>query len=136
MRKAELQQDALYNWYCDYFLQPGFDEAHLCAANASTEWLQKQMPAEKLKSWQYTFDVLKKMADESPRCVVGTIHSVKGGEAEVVYLFPDLSPQAVRNLHSPGGGDDIVRQFYVGLTRARQELVICGPSTRFFADIG
>lgn len=136
VRKAERQQDALYNWYCDYFLQPGFDEAHLCAANASTEWLQKQMPAEKLKSWQYTFDVLEKMADESPRCVVGTIHSVKGGEAEVVYLFPDLSPQAVRNLHSPGGGDDIVRQFYVGLTRARQELVICGPSTRFFADIG
>lgn len=136
VRKADRQQDALYNWYCDYFLQPGFDEAHLCAANASTEWLQAQMSVSTRASWQYTFDVLAQMGDENPRCVVGTIHSVKGGEAEIVYLMPDLSPQAVRNLYEPGGADDIVRQFYVGLTRARQELVICGPATRFFADIG
>ena len=136
VRKADRQQDALYNWYCDYFLQPAFDEAHLAAANHDSSWLHAHMPADKKQSWQYTFDVLAQMGDENPRCVVGTIHSVKGGEAEVVYLMPDLSPQAVRNLYEPGGADDIVRQFYVGLTRARQELVICGPATRFFADIG
>lgn len=136
VRRSDQQQDALYNWYCDYFLQPAFDEAHLAAANHDPTWLHAHMPADKKQSWQYTFDVLAQLGDNDPRCVVGTIHSVKGGEAECVYLFPDLSPQAVRNLYEPGGADDIVRQFYVGLTRARQELIICGPATRFFADIG
>ena len=28
---------------------------------------------------------------ESPQVIVGTIHSVKGGEADAVVLFPDLS---------------------------------------------
>lgn len=135
VRKADRQMDALYNWYCDYFLNPAFDEAHLNAANGDTAWLQKAMPPEKRKSWQYTFDVLARMGDEQPRLCVGTIHSVKGGEADVVYLFPDLSPNAVRNLYTPSGQDDIVRQFYVGVTRARQELVVCGPATRFFAGI-
>lgn len=135
VRRNDRPQDALYNWYCDYFMQPAFDEAHLAAANQSTDWLRDQMPAEKRQSWQYTFDVLNQLGDAMPRCVVGTIHSVKGGEADVVYLFPDLSPQAVRNLSNPGGQDDIVRQFYVGVTRARQELVICAPATRYFADI-
>src|SRR5271157_5000744 len=31
---------------------------------------------------------------ETPQVVVGTIHSVKGGQADVVYLFPDLSQAA------------------------------------------
>ena len=135
VRKSDRQQDALYNWYCDYFQQPGFDEAHLASVNQDSQWLQNAMPADKRQGWQYTFEVLSSLGNEHPRCVVGTIHSVKGGEADCVYLFPDLSPQAVRNLYSPGGADDIVRQFYVGITRARQELVLCAPSTRYFADI-
>jgi hypothetical protein len=35
--------------------------------------------------------------------IVGTIHSVKGGEADVVFLFPDLSPagDAAYQKHGP-----------------------------------
>jgi ATP-dependent exoDNAse (exonuclease V) beta subunit len=63
---------------------------------------------------------------ERPRVIIGTIHSVKGGEADVVYLFPDLSAAGAREW----GGfqeskDAVVRQFYVGMTRARETLVIC-----------
>ena len=67
---------------------------------------------------------------ESPPVVVGTIHSVKGGEADVVYLFPDLS-QAGDAQYARGGAsrDAVVRQFYVGATRARERLYICGQAS-------
>ncbi|HRL14286.1 MAG TPA: ATP-binding domain-containing protein [Aggregatilineales bacterium] len=66
---------------------------------------------------------------EQPPVVVGTIHSVKGGEAEVVFLFPDLSPQGAMAYRAPGvHRDSVVRQFYVGMTRAREVLYICPPA--------
>jgi DNA helicase-2/ATP-dependent DNA helicase PcrA len=63
-----------------------------------------------------------------PSLVVGTIHSVKGGEADVVYLFPDLSNSGAEEYRQPGDPrDSVIRQFYVGITRARERLVLCGP---------
>jgi superfamily I DNA/RNA helicase len=60
-----------------------------------------------------------------PRVTVGTIHSVKGGEADVVYLFPDLSRAAWQQMrNSQEGMDSAVRVGYVGATRAREQLVI------------
>lgn len=61
---------------------------------------------------------------EEPRCVVGTIHSVKGGEADVVYLCPDLSPQGYDQLDSRDPAP-VYRQFYVGMTRAKETLILC-----------
>ena len=63
---------------------------------------------------------------DTPNVVVGTIHSVKGGQADVVYLFPDLS-QAGDAQYARGGvaSDSLIRQFYVGVTRARETLYIC-----------
>ena len=64
--------------------------------------------------------------EESPRVIVGTIHSVKGGEADVVFLFPDLSPagDAAYQRHGPQR-DSVIRLFYVGMTRARHTLYVC-----------
>ena len=64
--------------------------------------------------------------EESPRVIVGTIHSVKGGEADVVFLFPDLSKagDAAYQRHGPHR-DGVIRLFYVGMTRARHTLYIC-----------
>ena len=64
---------------------------------------------------------------ERPLVTIGTIHSVKGGEADVVYLFPNLSRSAFEQWEAPRskGYDAIVRQFYVGITRARETLVVC-----------
>jgi superfamily I DNA/RNA helicase len=62
---------------------------------------------------------------------VGTIHSVKGGEADVVYLFPDLSQAGAAQYASMGTARDaVIRQFYVGATRAREKLYVCGPVGR------
>ena len=64
--------------------------------------------------------------EEPPRVTVGTIHSVKGGEADVVFLFPDLSPagDAAYQRHGPQR-DSVIRLFYVGMTRARHTLYVC-----------
>jgi len=68
--------------------------------------------------------------EESPRVIVGTIHSVKGGEADVVFLFPDISPagDAAYQKHGPPR-DSVIRLFYVGMTRARHTLYICQRET-------
>ena len=65
-----------------------------------------------------------------PEIIVGTIHSVKGGEADVVYLLPDLSVAAVRQAEE-GDEDSITRTFYVGMTRAKERLVLCGQSQKY-----
>jgi superfamily I DNA/RNA helicase len=58
--------------------------------------------------------------------IVGTIHSVKGGEADVVFLFPDVS-RAANTAYQRFGPerDSVIRLFYVGVTRARKTLYIC-----------
>lgn len=67
---------------------------------------------------------------DPPKVLVGTIHSVKGGEADVVYLFPDLSRAGDAGLNRGGADRDaVIRLFYVGMTRARSTLYICRPES-------
>lgn len=57
-------------------------------------------------------------------------NSVKGGQADCVYLIPDLSSRGSNEWRQKGGPQDGVRrQIYVGMTRARRELVVCAAST-------
>lgn len=64
--------------------------------------------------------------EETPMVVVGTIHSVKGGEADAVFLFPDLSQAGDAAYQRVGPARDaVIRLFYVGVTRARQALYLC-----------
>jgi DNA helicase-2/ATP-dependent DNA helicase PcrA len=67
---------------------------------------------------------------DDPRLIVGTIHSVKGGEADIVYVFPDLSPKGFYEQWKVPGApkNSVYRLFYVAMTRARHELVLCRPS--------
>ena len=57
-----------------------------------------------------------------PRITVSTIHGAKGGEADNVAVFTDLSPAAEQHMrHAP---DDMHRVFYVAVTRAKKNLFI------------
>ena len=61
-----------------------------------------------------------------PRVIVGTIHSVKGGQADIVFLFPDLNPAGNAAYQRHGAQrDSVIRLFYVGMTRARHTLYVC-----------
>ena len=81
------------------------------------------------KKFEYPLHVLRKNGGkalkESPKVIVGTIHSVKGGEADTVIVLPDLSPQANDLLHKKEAKDSLNRLFYVAVTRTKNKLYLC-----------
>ena len=73
---------------------------------------------------------------EKPRVIVGTIHSVKGGEAEHVHLLPDLARSSFQGWVTPGPSRDaVLRLFYVAATRASETLTIHAKSEPFAVDL-
>ena len=115
------------------FLQSLTDEARAAWLANDYAWLER--PEVLASQWRkrdpYARRVIEKRgpfeAVQRPRITVGTIHSVKGGEADVVYVMPELSVIAREGFEtSTKERDAIWRTWYVGFTRARQELVVCG----------
>jgi len=53
---------------------------------------------------------------------VSTIHGSKGGEADNVVIFTDLSPAADAEMNI--NPDDLHRLFYVAVTRTKENLYI------------
>jgi superfamily I DNA/RNA helicase len=73
---------------------------------------------------------------EKPQVTVGTIHSVKGGEADVVVLFPDLSQAGDASYQRYGPPRDaVIRMFYVGMTRAREALYLADRASTMAAHL-
>lgn len=62
-----------------------------------------------------------------PRIYVGTIHSVKGGEADNVALLPDMTQRTWEGYERERDAEH--RTFYVGATRAKEALWLVAPST-------
>jgi superfamily I DNA/RNA helicase len=62
-----------------------------------------------------------------PKIHVDTIHGVKGGEADNVVICSDMSPKTYNNYIK--NEDDEHRVFYVGATRAKENLHIIYPQT-------
>lgn len=98
------------------------------------EWFRARLNASKLKAFEYPIEIVKRRGASAlegvPKVIVGTVHSVKGGEADHVLLFPDLSPQGFETMaRNPAA---IIRQFYVGMTRAKKTLSLARPSGNSF----
>jgi len=107
------------------------------AMDADLDWLFDNM----LDSWRtrmsYPVAVMKryggnvsghrarKVRESVPKVIIGTHHSVKGGEADNVLIYPDISKAAqIERLEDPG---PLTRQFYVAMTRARNRLFLAKP---------
>lgn len=58
---------------------------------------------------------------------IGTIHSVKGGEADNVVISSDVSYRSYQGMDA--NPDAETRVFYVGITRAKKSLYIIQPQT-------
>ncbi len=110
-------------------------EALDALARGDVEWFRRNVRARyRTRVLDYAIHVSSRFGrsalTDPPRITIGTIHSVKGGEADVVYLFPDLSPAGIEQYRRPEGRASIIRTFFVGMTRARSELVLCGASSK------
>lgn len=98
------------------------------ALDRKVDWLIDNLKAERQEGIKYPLKVYNAggqdalMAD--PKITIGTVHSVKGGESDVVFLYPDLSDAAANELETESGIDAIHRVFYVGITRARETLYL------------
>lgn len=69
-----------------------------------------------------------------PRIKINTIHAVKGGEADNVLMLTDMASRSYKYMQQYP--DDEARVFYVGMTRAKQNLHLIQPQTRLFYEIG
>jgi len=108
--------------------------------NQDIDWFMDNLLAANRDQLMYPLDLIKAHGTEwfqnhylevdgKPKkgVIVGTVHSVKGGEADVVYLFPDLSYPGYCELQDSKRQDNVFRVMYVGLTRARERVVLCDP---------
>jgi DNA helicase II / ATP-dependent DNA helicase PcrA len=109
-----------------------------CEVN-DLRWFRKHLLSTAPKSVAYAVNVAEARGKEAirskPKVIVGTIHSTKGGEADVVYLMTDLSYPAFQAWQDESCAEfsAVVRQFYVGITRAKETLVVCEASGRALA---
>lgn len=98
--------------------------------DGSVEWFWNNLRPSKKNMFVQVYTMVKygqlRSLREPPKLIVGTIHSVKGGEADVVYVFPDISSSAVHEILLRGADaiDAVKRMFYVAITRARKKLII------------
>lgn len=98
---------------------------------ASLEWFRNNLGA-KGKTCEFPIRVAQtrggRALEDEPRIRIGTVHSYKGGEATSVILCPDVSFAGWKQWN--GGQkerDSVIRLFYVAVTRAFENLVICKP---------
>jgi hypothetical protein len=95
-------------------------------------WWLTHLQTKKQRAGRYLAAVARRDGVDAltspPLVTIGTGHSVKGGEADVVYFFPDLSASGARQWEgSRKDRDSVIRLGYVMMTRARETLVICDP---------
>lgn len=107
---------------------PECDHAR-AAIRGDLAWLRRSLLDSGTSSMRFAARVAEKRGPEAlyedPPVVVGTIHSVKGGEASTVIMFPDISVRAMdESSHA-----DRARLFYVAMTRARERLVLCDAAS-------
>ena len=106
------------------------EDAFNAAISLNHYWFLDNLLATKAASFDFPSRIYDKYGPEAPEVArgltVGTIHSVKGAEADVVIIFPDLSLRGAQQYSTRAGEgfDQILRQFYVAVTRTRHTLIL------------
>lgn len=102
------------------------------ALDRNVNWLQASVLTKQRRSGLiYPSVVYRKHGIKAltnrPKILIGTIHSTKGTESDVVFLMPDISNAAAREMERREGREAVYRMFYVGITRARETLIKMSP---------
>jgi len=127
---------------CEFLFSARADLHEGADPTAVLGWFSARVTGAKKRSIAYPCTMARKIgvaetvSGEKPRLYVGTIHSFKGGEADVVILIPDVSVNGSREWMSRGRARDaVIRTFYVGMTRCRERLVICDAASSASVDV-
>ena len=112
------------------------------AVSLDGSWFLDNLVAAKAKSFEFPAKIYSEYGIDAPAVAqsltIGTIHSVKGAEADVVIIFPDLSLRGAQQyaMRSGEGYEQILRQFYVAVTRTKHTLILCSGAANgmFFSD--
>jgi len=96
--------------------------------NNEVEWYEALDQID-LPRREYYLSALRKgyKLDDEPKCTISSIHGVKGGEADNVVLRTDMTARSYDAMDVDA--DNEHRVFYVGATRARNNLFIVQPQT-------
>lgn len=116
------------------------DEAREAALAGDLDWWRDRLRAREAPRFGYAAEIVRRRGGRAlvdrPRVCVGTIHSVKGGQAESVYVIPDLSHTAYWGHWQDGiNRGPTVRLFYVALTRTRRRLTVLSPAGGEYAHL-
>lgn len=127
----EFQIPKSFDEFSDWFIS---DKDALRANNLDLDWFLRNVIASRKAPLVYPVQVVRKFGarvlHDEPLITVGTIHSVKGGEADTVIICPDLSYSGWKFYEaSDQGRADVTRVFYVGFTRARERLILCNQAS-------
>lgn len=78
---------------------------------------------------EYYLSILRQggRLQDPPRITISTIHGIKGGEADNVLLLTDMANRTYESMQAMP--DNEHRVFYVGVTRAKQNLHIVQPKS-------
>lgn len=136
-RKGKLDEEPMVD-NLDSVLRCFEQDCHDPIFDLRMDWWLSKLKADDRKRQRYPVELALRRGPwvlrDKPRIILGTIHSVKGGEADKIVLSPDLSRAAAEEWFGVNK-NSIIRTFYVGMTRARQELHIIGPTTENHVDI-
>jgi len=101
-------------------------DAYINIVNKDFGYIKTLIKPKLLESYEKFIEYQKSKALDRYKCDVGTIHSVKGGEYQVVFLFNNITNK-IRGQLNEGNQeyvDDESRIWFVGLTRAWEKLYI------------
>ena len=122
------ETDGLLSW--EAMNQVLTDDAIDAGMTADLHWYQEHLRSDKLAGSRFPLQVARLRSHEelnkTPKIVVGTIHSIKGSEADAVYVFPDISKAGFEEWNGPPSQKaSVYRLFYVAMTRAKESLILC-----------
>jgi hypothetical protein len=125
-RRDELSVNDLLSWF--------EEDAVSHMLDCDLGWFHAHVMDSKRHGIEYPLEILKRRGADAlkktPNIIIGTVHSVKGGESSEVLLFPDLSAAGAKEwARSKEGRDAVIRQMYVAITRAKETLIIGGQAT-------
>jgi len=83
--------------------------------------------------WFRTLEEGGENLSTTPRVQFSTIHGAKGAEADNVVICPDVSYKAYKEMTE--NPDDEARVFYVAVTRAKKDLYLLTPQTRYYYEL-